>query len=243
MSSIAPLRRRIAALGVAAGLAFALSACFNPFDPRVQGTGISEPPPTPDSPSGVLRLLEWCYEHRAISEYRELFTDDYRFVFGTLDPDGNAYRDNPWIREDEIQSTTHLFLGGAANQPAATSITIFLDRNFDVRDDPRYPGGGRWHKRIRTSVILRLADPINKEVSGFANFFVVRGDSARIPSDLGLRPDSTRWFIQRHEDDTWTDPGTGTSASTAPGVEGSRPASLASFSTRASWGNLKRQYR
>ena len=209
----------------------------------MSGVGVSEPPPAPDSPGGVLRLLEWCYEHRAISEYRELFTEDYRFVFGALDPDGNAYRDNPWTREDEVQSTTHLFLGGAANQPAATNITIFLDRSFVVFDDPRFPGLGRWHKRIRTSVILRLADPINQEASGFANFFVVRGDSARIPAELNLGPDSTRWYIQRHEDDTFQDEGTGGSAAPAPGVEGSRGAAPTAAASRTSWGGIKRQYR
>jgi hypothetical protein len=43
------------------------------------------------------------------------------------------------------------------------------------------------------------------EVTGFALFYVVRGDSAAIPPELysrGFRPDSLRWWIERWEDET-----------------------------------------
>lgn len=224
-----------------------LTACYNPFNPKVSGTGITEPAPVPDSPGNLLKLLEWCYVNRAIFEYRELFDNDYRFVFGTLDPDGNAYRTVPWNREDEVESTTHLFQGGAANQPAATNIVFIMDRNFRETDDPNHPGSG--HRLIRTSVTIRIiADQTQREVQGYANFFMVRGDSASIPDELrqrGFEPDPNRWYILRHEDDTLPDnPGT---ATTAP-LAGSRATSLASPAStswieRSSWGSLKFAYR
>ena len=31
---------------------------------------------------------------------------------------------------------------------------------------------------------------------------MVRGDSAAIPAELGFGPDSTRWYIERWEDET-----------------------------------------
>lgn len=242
-------RSRSASLVLAVLVASVVAGCFNPFDPRVSGVGVTEPPPLADSPENTLRLLEWCYEHRATAEYRELFSDDYRFVFGTLDPDGLAYRDNPWTREDEVESTTKLFQGGDANQPAATSITIALDRNFRVGIDPRYPNSVRWRKLIRTAVTLRINDVSGSQtdVSGYANFFLVRGDSALIPEELskrGFRPDSTRWYVNRHEDDT-IPPETGApggQASPVPGLASARPAAT-TWAARWSWGRLKVAYR
>jgi hypothetical protein len=242
------LRHRLAVLAITGLATVTLAACFNPFDPLVSGVGTTEPPPVPDSPGNTLRLLEWCYEHRALAEYRELFTDDYRFVFGQLDPDGNAYRDNPWTREDEMESATRLFQGGGANQQAAASIVLKLDPNFRVTDDPRYPTSGRWRKLIRTSVVLRVVDvnQAESQATGFANFFLVRGDSALIPEELrqrGFGPDSTRWYITRHEDDTFPDEPEASPGRASP-VSVVRPLQKpALFTTRTSWGRIKAAYR
>jgi len=242
------MTRRISALARPARVAVALAAalfllagCFNPFDPREAGPGISSPPPAADSPGNVLRLLEWAYDNRAIAEYRELFTDDYRFVFSVLDPYGNAYRDVPWTREDELISATHLFQGGHATEPAASSIILDLDRNFRVSSDPRPGKGDRMHKNIRTSVILTIVDP-NKEtrVTGFASFFLVRGDVALIPEELRLRgfgPDSSRWYVERWEDDTANITPGGNPAVARPAAAGMSSPSLTLF--RVSWGGLK----
>lgn len=238
-------RRKLSRWMPAALALAALCGCFNPFDPAVRGVGFTLPPPVPDSPSNVLRLLEWCYTNRATFEYRELFDKDYRFVFGALDPDGNAYRENPWNREDEVESTTHLFLGGDANQPAATSITILLDRNFRVTPDPDRPGRG--HKLIRTSVTLRVKTDQEREVSGFANFFLVRGDTAAIPEELrqrGFQADSNRWYILRHEDDTFQEGASSSAAAVARTIAIWRASTpTAAASVQSSWGALKRAYR
>ncbi|HET9326785.1 MAG TPA: hypothetical protein VFQ05_08445, partial [Candidatus Eisenbacteria bacterium] len=44
--------------------------------------------PAPMSPEGVVLLLQWCYVSRNEENHRTLFTDDYQFVFGLLDPEG-----------------------------------------------------------------------------------------------------------------------------------------------------------
>ena len=242
MKSRFSTRGVIALLALALGAWVMLAGCFNPWDPREAGLGVTEPAPIPNSPEGALRLLEWCYDQRAIAEYRELFSDDYRFVFGALDPYGNAYRSTPWTRNDEVESTTHLFQGGDANQPAASSITIILDRNFRVSNDPRYDVSlARWHKLIRTSVTLHVTTEAGQQsASGYGNFFLVRGDSALIPLELsqrGFKPDSNRWYIQRHEDDTFSDQGGGGAAAARL-----RPATALDLVQRT-WGYLKALYR
>jgi len=191
--------RRLLAIAAVCAIALPATGCFDPFSPRIQGRGISAPPPVANSPSGVLRLFEWAYNNRDISEYRTVFTDDYRFVFSALDTAGKAYRDQPWTRSDELESAGKLF-------DAASSITLQLDKSFAVFPDTR-PGKGNpvYHKSIRTQVLLNIVTLDNNQinVSGKANFHLVRGDSAAIPSDLKLPPDSTRWYIDQWDDETY----------------------------------------
>lgn len=199
-------RGRALALTCVALLGPALAGCFNPFNPLVSSDrGVSTPAPVPSSPENILRLFEWCWNNRAIDEYREVFTDDYRFAFAQTDSAGNAYRDQPYRREDELASATNLFVGGGA-QPPASSISLTFDRNLYVQPDSRAGRNPRWHKQITTRVTLSVrADEIAYDVQGSALFFVVRGDSATIPPaliDQGFRRDSTRWWIERWEDQT-----------------------------------------
>jgi hypothetical protein len=179
-----------------------LMGCFNPFQPRIASNrGISEPPPLPDSPRGVMKLFEWCWEHRAITEYRELFTKDFRFVFATADSTGNAYLEHGWTREDELASAKNLFQGGNASQPAATQIILNFDANLIALPDSRPGKIDPWHKEIFTRVDLTIDTDVTTRSLGSARFFVVRGDSAQIPADLGLLPDPNRWYIERYEEE------------------------------------------
>ena len=50
----------------------------------------------------MLRLYEWCWNHRDPDVYRELFTEDYQFQFATTDTAGNSYRDRALNREEEL---------------------------------------------------------------------------------------------------------------------------------------------
>jgi hypothetical protein len=189
--------------------------------------------PGAHTPEEALRLLEWCWERRDVVRYAELPTEDFRFVPSPLDPAGNAYRDDhPWTREDELISAGHLFSGGKADQPAASSIRLDLDRNFLLLADPRPGKDPRWHKSIRTHVMLHVV--AGGEVfflAGSANFFFVRGDSALIPPELGdrgFRPDPGRWYLERWEDET---------------ASGSSEGLRALPSKEMTWGTLKLLYR
>ena len=246
----------------------ALAGCFNPFSPRIAPIlGASKPAPAPVSASGVLRLFEWCYNNKAIDEYREIFSDDYRFYFSALDSAGAEWRDTPYTREDELISATNLFVGGSAAEPPASSIRLSFDRNFLVYPDRyylRYPDNtqrdpaGIWHKEIRTTVTLQIGtdDGNSLEIKGHATFYMVRGDSALIPEEMRLKgfgPDPSRWYIRRWDDDT-AEEGAGLLASTSSRApartafrrDGTDGRSAGSYDLQdmriASWGEIKVYY-
>lgn len=244
-------------LAIGAVLTLGVAGCSQTGDgfdlARILGPreGQSTPAPTPDSPAAALRLFEWSYNNKAFSEYRELFTADFRFYFHPLDSAGAAYRDTAWTRDDELISTLHLFVGGSTSQPPARSIRLTLDRNFFVAPDPRISDPeGRWHKNVRTEVVLnvQLGDGNAIDISGAANFYLVRGDSAMIPIDLiarGFRPDSSRWWIARWDDETAQgEPAPNLSLAGAERGVARRPTPLAAQpATSRTWGSLKKLYR
>jgi hypothetical protein len=202
--------RSILAIALLGALLAGASGCFNPFDPRVSTERVaSSPAPVPNTAANAVRLFEWCWQNRGIKEYEEVFTDDYRFVFAETDSAGEAYKDVPYTREDELRATTGLFVGNNEREPA-TKIELDFDRSLIPLNDDRPGRNPIWHKSIRTKVDLNVtldrgAGPEVNTVSGHAKFYLVRGDSAAIPPELtarGFRPDSNRWWIERWEDET-----------------------------------------
>ncbi|MBI1796568.1 MAG: hypothetical protein HY076_05330 [Candidatus Eisenbacteria bacterium] len=242
-----PIRSRAALAALALVTTILTSGCFNPFSPLIAPVrGNVPPPPTPNSAPGVLRLFEWCYNNREIAEYREIFTDDYRFIFSPQDSSGGPYRGVPWTREDELISTTQLFVGGGVESPAST-IQLTLDKNFVVLPDgllAPWDVAGRWHKTITTQVQLsiRTSDGNAIDISGAALFYFVRGDSAVIPDELkrrGFGPDSTRWYIRRWDDQT-VQPGPGGEIAWSPATaRRARPAAAQPAPIEITWGTLK----
>jgi hypothetical protein len=256
--------RRIACTGLVALLLAGVSGCFNPFDPRIAPTtGIYVPPPTPNSPQNVIRLFEWVWKNRDISVYKEILTDDFRFIFALGDSAGNLFRDEPVTREMELNIARNLFVGGGSAAPA-TSITLALDPTLRALPDSRPGKNPRWHNEIVTSVDLSIKTEDGSEyrIQGNARFFVVRGDSAMIPKELGFGPDSTRWYIDQWHDETLQgsaamapDPaGSGALLATRPfgrvtvSAAGSAPrraiapAALTSQPFEMSWGKLNALY-
>lgn len=222
--------KRAAVFLALVALAAGLAGCFNPFDPLVSTARVaSTPAPVPNTEKNVIKLFEWCWKYRGIKEYEEIFTDDYRFQFALGDSAGNAYRDAPYTREDELRSATGLFVGTADREPAS-DIQLDLDKSLTALADDR-PGKGsrRWRASIRTKVNLKVtldrgSGPEVNEVNGYAKFYVVRGDSAVIPPELvarGFLPDSNRWWIERWEDETL--PAGGTALSPAGGTASATP--------------------
>ena len=232
--------KRLALLALAACGTLVLTGCFNPFSPLVSRIGgISSPAPVPNSPANVIKLHEWCWANRAIDEYKEIFTDDYVFVFATGDSAGNAYRDRPFIREDDLIVAQNMFVGGG-ERPPANSISINYDPNLATFPDLRPGKTNKWHKTVRTRVDLKVevGDGSTLEVSGFATFFVIRGDSAQIPDELkarGFLPDTARWWIERWEDETLPPGGTGLRRAPGPDRAGATSARALSMGALKSY--------
>ena len=232
-------------------LALPSAGCFNPFDPLVsKERAVSSPAPSPSTPANVVKLFEWCWQNRAITEYSEIFTADYRFQFAVGDSAGNLYRDRPITREDELISATNLFVGGT-DRSAAAKITLEFDKTLIALSDPRPGTTDSTNKTIRTHVDLNVVidhgdgSTETNQVQGFALFFLVRGDvDGIIPDELkakGFKPDKNRWWIQRWEDETL--PSGGGIAQLLARRTGLRPGAPASaLPIPASWGRVKTLY-
>jgi hypothetical protein len=233
--------RPLLALVLLAALAAGVSGCFNPFRPLVSGkTSFVKPPPSPTNAADLVRLFKWCWENRDIAQYLEIFSDDYRFAFAITDSAGNPYRNNPWTREDELASSTHLFVGGSASEPAASNISLIFDGDLLATPDFRQGKTARWHQQIQITTLtltINKTDGSAVRVTGGALFYLVRGDSAVIPQEMidrGFKSDSLRWYIERWEDQT----------NVGVGAASVAPASRAAMGTlgpeRMSWGLAKR---
>ena len=196
------LKRHLRRLGPLA-LALLLAGCAKdsarPLVPR------PEPGFVADSPVNAVRLFEWCWDHRNLEHYGLLFADDFLFGCAATDSAGRAFIGGVLTRVDEIESTRHLFVGGAAQAPA-NSITLQLDPNLIPEADPRSGKNPEHHQLIVSSMVLRIdTDAEDFEITGALRFFLVRGDVALIPAELsagGIRPDPNRWYIERWEDES-----------------------------------------
>jgi hypothetical protein len=217
-----------------------IAGCFNPFSPRVAPTtGFAQQPPTPDSPVNVLRLYEWCWNRRDPQLYREILTEDFRFAFAQADTAGNIYRDRTLTRDEELEIAENIFVRGTASEPPPVSISLTFDPNLLAVPDDRPGKTAKWHRMIRAGTLLRIEQP-DIEVRGTTKFYVVRGDSADIPTELEARfpRDSTRWWIERIEDETLGDESAPARvSSTRRG--GAAPATAAVDPLRVTWGQLR----
>jgi hypothetical protein len=199
-------------------------------------TTAPDPGPLATSATAAAERLRWCWETRALAEYRGLFTSDFVFVFGAADSAGSQYRDLPWVRADELVMADHMFAGGSATQEAATSILIGFTSPLRALPDTRPGKDARVHRELTIDVVLRIDRASGSlEVRGASVFFVVRGDSAALPPGEGLPADSTRWYIERWEDRTSWDLGHATARSTTP--------AQAMPARAATWGSIKSLYR
>jgi hypothetical protein len=92
---------RAAAFALAAMVAVAIAGCATrPVRPA------NEPvPPTASSAAEALRLFEWSYNYRVLVHNRGLFSGDYRFILNPQDSAGAEYRNVPWTRTEELNST------------------------------------------------------------------------------------------------------------------------------------------
>ena len=240
---------------LASALLAILAGCDNPFQPRV-GTqrAVATPPPRPTTPRKLMDLIRWCWINRAVPEYEELFTEDFRFAFAAADSADNA----PILRTEEIDIARRLFLEGTASAPRANRIDYeYLNQNLVPLPDSRPGKMQPWHQEVQARVVLHVYfdDASEIDVETEVIFYLVRGDSALIPQDLrerGFGKDTNRWYIER-----WEERGSGAAAATSPPAEpvsatwvgpgararstGAAPGTVALG--QVTWGRLMARYR
>lgn len=216
--------RRISMLLAAFIASIGAAGCFNPFRPVILSERVTTVAPSPTTPQNAVKLFEWCWVNRGVEEYKELFTEDYVFLSAGTDSAGNPRREVQARREDEIQTAENMFIG-SVERPPAQNIRLNFDKNLvPARDTrPGYRDLDSLFKTIRTSVALTvdIGDGQTLDVTGYALFYLARGDTAAIPAELKSRfgKDRNRWWISRWEDETIE-----SSNLVANGVRRARPA-------------------
>jgi len=166
-------------------------------------TKIVAPPPVPpaaSSAAGAVQRFAWGFNHKDVDVVLGLLSDDFQFVTAGTDSAGNPSRvpyDRSWF-----------LVALAALRDSSSTVSLDVDQNLVPFPDTRVGKDPRFHKQVRTSVngSVRFADPSRMvEITGNLLFFLTRGDSAAIPQELigrGVGPDSTRWWMDRMEDET-----------------------------------------
>jgi hypothetical protein len=182
------------------------------FDPK------TEPPPPPpvlppaDSPQNAIARFVGTYEQLDITEYKPLFTKDFRFTFSSQsDPLLAQQYGSSWGKDDEVESTTHLFLGfvdeHGTYQPAAARIELQLPFVQEL-EDPAHTDSVGWYRVVSVPRLLLeivLADERGFSVDAPHDFYLVRGDAAVLAPDQDSSPD--RWYVYRWDDRSSALPG------------------------------------
>jgi hypothetical protein len=222
--------KRAPVLMFAAGLLF-VGGCDRahpPVAPVVQA-------PAAVGSAGIVRLVEWSFKNRGIDAMETALPENFTFE-GVND---SVSRNVEWTRADFLAALRGMFVGRPGVSPAQR-ITFDLDRFLLPTPDNRPGHDARVHGAIRSSMAInvQVAENNNYDITGHLLFFLTRGDSAAIPPELqarGMKADTTRWWIDRLEDETigsgfHTDPAGKTTFSRL--LELYRPKPLASSAAR-----------
>ncbi len=233
---MSPSRWTTPALVLALVGLFAVTGCGGKSSKPTQPTPPT--PPSPSSPQNVVLRFQWGWSHLDRESFRQILSNDFAFVFAAADSAGNPFPGRQLGRDTVLTCVQHLFSGGGT-QPKADAITLTIDPTLIVQNSTR-GGNPTWHKQITTSVHLHVKAGANEyTIGGNARFFVVRGDSAAIPADLaaqGVGPDSTRWYMDRWEDETLT------IIALSPAARATRPSRVLD-TQNITWGAILALYR
>jgi hypothetical protein len=193
----------------------------------------------------VVTYFQNVWQGMSPDRYRALLAGDFAFDFASGDSAGTYYSTSPWGRADEESCAVHIFLTGTRGLPPATSITVAFVTAPTDSSDPRPGMNPRWHRLITANALVRIFFAESGfELSGACRFFVVRGDSARIPPDqlaAGAKPDSARWWLEQWADGTLHTVSAEPATVWGPFVPGRRPPRTPTKLT--SWGSVKALYR
>jgi hypothetical protein len=191
---------------LACALPFAAGCGSNPFDPNDGG---QEDPlgdvPQNDTPANTLARFNGTYTRQVIGEYEKLFTTDFRFTFSSeSDPTLVSLYGNSWGKDDEVESTRHLFLGFTDDSLVfqAPAVQITMDIPFTQElDDPDHPDSTEHYRLLKVPRLilnLKLSDNQEFVVDQPQDFYLVRGDAALL--DGSQSAVANRWYIRRWDD-------------------------------------------
>jgi hypothetical protein len=237
------LRQRPIGLALALVLLPLAAGCA--FKPDTGGGGPGPTIPLNTTPENLMARFDGMYEAKNLGEYKLLFTSDFRFTFSSQsDAELVTLYGNSWGKDDEVESTSHLFEGFQSSEPPdfptyspATNITMDL-RGPQYLDDLIRPDSSAFYKYVVVPTVdLQITVFIGSvettyEISAPHDFYLVRGDVAQLDPDQEASAD--RWYIYR-----WDDKSPRVGAAVAPRLSstygGERPVAI-------SWGHLKGSY-
>jgi hypothetical protein len=232
------MRSLVLALAVAA-LPILAGCSSNPFTPPPDdGGGLPTNTPLNDTPQNTMLRFEATYERQVLPEYEKLFASNFIFTFSNQsDPELAAEYGTSWGKDDEVESTSHLFDGFTSTEPPyafqgpAAAIALSLDGASFI-DDPAYPDSTEFYKWVivpSVNLTITIAGGEEFQISAPHDFYLVRGDVALL--DAGQEARADRWYIHR-----WDDKSAPLARTPGPALltEGDRPIH--------SWGNLKATY-
>jgi hypothetical protein len=157
-----------------------------------------------NTPEATVRRLLSSFSRLDADWYVKDMTENYLFVFAAQDSAGNPYR-GIVTREDEFTIGLRMFETGTAEHPPLRRASVRLHRPLASLPDPRSGKDPEVHRLVRATFELEADNGQEAfRVFGASLFFLVRGDSAIIPPGAvaaGARPASSRWWIERWEDE------------------------------------------
>lgn len=179
-----------------------------------------KPPQTPainipqnDTPAHAVQRFMLTYEGKQEAAYANMFTKDFVFDFSnSVDPSLVLQYADGWVKNDEIESSTHLFSGytppGGSQLPAAKSISLTFanttPENDGTSSDPAT------HKilitRVDGTIVVPQAggeDLTYIIVNNQNLFYLVRGDAAT-SLEASQPADTAHWYVYRWVDQTST---------------------------------------
>jgi len=191
-----------------------------------------------DTPDHAIERFRLTYEQKQASEYQGMFTGDFTYEFSSsTDPTLVQKYSTGWFKNDEKESSNHLFAGytppgGNTLEPAST---IIINLSVKLPSDDNSAGvDPTTHKVLATPVDGQIvvpnpgADATTYVITNNFNvFYIVRGDVAT-GLDSTQPADANHWYLYR-----WIDM-TGSPAARATPNAGTET---------STWGSLNARFR
>jgi len=176
----------------------ALSACTNPFRPKIRddiSTSVAN-----RTPKEVLQSLELSYKQRNIGIFEQLLTQDFRFELISSevnligrDVNGDGIKDSWWGYEEEVEITKNLFTRGSSDgiypPPDQINLRLQIPPESAWENDPEV-GREDWIiiPCIFDLQLFYYASNSSISSGGVARFY--------------LRPINNRWYIAVWRDES-----------------------------------------